>query len=282
MTSLAHLPPLRDVIARFDLGARKALGQHFLLDLNLTARVAAAAGDLAGVTVIEVGPGPGGLTRALVESDAKAVIAVERDSRFVAALADVVEAAAGRLTLVEGDALEVDMTAIAPSPRAIVANLPYNVGTPLLVGWLRQIQEFRSLTLMFQKEVVDRIVATPRTKDYGRLAVMSQWLAVPKLVFDIPPQAFSPPPKVMSSVVHITPRVLPPDAPSFKDMERVVAACFNQRRKMLRAGLRGLVPQPEPLLEAAGIAPTARAEEIEVAGFVRLTHAWRTHQDAQG
>ncbi|MDZ5648491.1 16S rRNA (adenine(1518)-N(6)/adenine(1519)-N(6))-dimethyltransferase RsmA [Nitrospirillum sp. BR 11828] len=282
MTSLAHLPPLRDVIARFDLGARKALGQHFLLDLNLTARVAAAAGDLAGVTVIEVGPGPGGLTRALVESDAKAVIAVERDSRFVAALADVVETAAGRLTIVEGDALAVDMTAIAPAPRAIVANLPYNVGTPMLVGWLRQIREFRSLTLMFQKEVVERIVAVPRTKDYGRLAVMSQWLAEARLVFDIPPQAFSPPPKVMSAVVHITPRVLPDDAPSFKDMERVVAAAFNQRRKMLRAGLKGLVAQPEPLLEAAGIPPTARAEEVDVAGFVRLAHAWRAQQDAQG
>ncbi|MEC4594632.1 MULTISPECIES: 16S rRNA (adenine(1518)-N(6)/adenine(1519)-N(6))-dimethyltransferase RsmA [Nitrospirillum] len=281
MTSLAHLPPLRDVIARFDLGARKALGQHFLLDLNLTARVAAAAGDLAGVTVIEVGPGPGGLTRALVESDAKAVVAVERDSRFVAALADVVAAAAGRLTIVEGDALEVDMTAIAPAPRAIVANLPYNVGTPMLVGWLRQIQEFRSLTLMFQKEVVDRIVAKPRTKDYGRLAVMSQWLADARLVFDIPPQAFSPPPKVMSAVVHITPRILPADAPSFKDMERVVAAAFNQRRKMLRAGLKGLVAQPEPLLEAAGILPTSRAEEVDVAGFVRLAHAWRAHQDTQ-
>ncbi|MEA1652300.1 16S rRNA (adenine(1518)-N(6)/adenine(1519)-N(6))-dimethyltransferase RsmA [Nitrospirillum sp. BR 11164] len=281
MTNLAHLPPLRDVIARFDLGARKALGQHFLLDLNLTARVAAAAGDLAGVTVIEVGPGPGGLTRALVESDAKAVVAVERDSRFVAALADVVEAAAGRLTIVEGDALEVDMTAVAPAPRAIVANLPYNVGTPMLVGWLRQIQEFRSLTLMFQKEVVDRIIAKPRTKDYGRLAVMSQWLADARLVFDIPPQAFSPPPKVMSAVVHLTPRVLPADAPSFKDMERVVAAAFNQRRKMLRAGLKGLVAQPEPLLEAAGILPTSRAEEVDVAGFVRLAHAWRAHQDAQ-
>ncbi|MDE1146362.1 MAG: 16S rRNA (adenine(1518)-N(6)/adenine(1519)-N(6))-dimethyltransferase RsmA [Azospirillaceae bacterium] len=280
MTDLSHLPPLRDVIARFDLGARKALGQHFLLDLNLTARVAAVAGDLSGVTVVEVGPGPGGLTRALVESDAKAVVAVERDSRFVAALADVVEAAAGRLSIVEADALAVDMTTLAPAPRAIVANLPYNVGTPMLIGWLKQIQEFRSLTLMFQKEVVERIVAKPRTKDYGRLAVMSQWVADAKLVFDIPPQAFSPPPKVVSSVVHITPRVMPADAPAFADMERVVAASFNQRRKMLRAGLKGLVPQPEPLLAAAGIDPTWRAEEVDVAGFVRLTHAWRAQKDA--
>ena len=175
MSRVDELPPLREVIAKFDLGARKALGQNFLLDLNLTGRIARSAGDLSGVTVIEIGPGPGGLTRALLNSDAAAVVAVERDSRCIVALADLVEASEGRLRLIEGDALEVDPETVAPAPRAIVANLPYNVATPLLIGWLKRIEQFRSLTLMFQREVADRLSAKPGTKAYGRLSVISQW-----------------------------------------------------------------------------------------------------------
>ncbi|HYE49464.1 MAG TPA: 16S rRNA (adenine(1518)-N(6)/adenine(1519)-N(6))-dimethyltransferase RsmA [Azospirillaceae bacterium] len=275
MTALDALPPLRDVIARFDLGARKALGQHFLLDLNLTARIARAGGEMEGVTAIEIGPGPGGLTRALLGTSAREVVAVERDPRFIEALADVVAASEGRLRLVQADALEVDLEALAPAPRAIVANLPYNVGTPLLIGWLKRIEAYEGLTLMFQKEVVDRIVAGPRTKAYGRLAVMCQWRAHCKALFDIPARAFTPPPKVVSAVVRLTPRAAAPGDPDFADMETVVAACFNQRRKMLRASLRSLTPDAEALISAAGLEPTARAEEIEVAGFVALTKAWR-------
>lgn len=272
--SLDALPPLRDVIARHELAARKSLGQHFLLDLNVTRRIAASAGDLDGVTVIEVGPGPGGLTRALLATPARAVVAVERDARFLAPLADIAAAAPGRFSVVEADALDVDMTTIAPAPRAIIANLPYNVGTPMLIGWLRQIREFQSLTLMFQKEVVDRITAPTRTKDYGRLAVMCQWLADCRQVFVLPASAFTPPPKVDSAIVRLTPRALPPDAPDFAVMERVVAAAFGQRRKMLRAALKSLTPQAEDLLLACDIPPTARAEEVDVAGFVRLAQAW--------
>lgn len=272
---LSHLPPLRDVIAAHDLAARKALGQHFLLDLNLTRRIVREAGDLNGVAVIEVGPGPGGLTRALVESPAREIVAIERDPRFAAALADVVAAAGGRLRLVQADALAVDPVDLVPAPRAVVANLPYNVGTPLLIGWLRRIAEYRSLTLMFQKEVAERIVARPRTENYGRLAVMCQWLADCRILFDVPARAFTPPPKVDSAIAHLTPRARPADDPPFQAMEALVAAAFGQRRKMLRASLRGLLPAPEPLLESVGIAPTARAEEVDVAGFVALAKAWR-------
>ena len=196
MSRVDELPPLREVIARFDLGARKALGQNFLLDLNLTGRIARSAGDLSGVTVIEIGPGPGGLTRALLNSDAAAVVAVERDSRCIVALADLVEASEGRLRLIEGDALEVDPEAIAPAPRAIVANLPYNVATPLLIGWLKRIEQFRSLTLMFQREVADRLSAKPGTKAYGRLSVIAQWRAEVRPLFNLPARAFTPPPKI--------------------------------------------------------------------------------------
>lgn len=284
--TLDSLPPLRDVIARYELAARKSLGQHFLLDLNITRRIAREAGDLTGVTVIEVGPGPGGLTRALVESDARAVVAVERDARFLAALGEIAAVSGGRLSVIEGDALAVDMTAVAPAPRAIIANLPYNVGTPLLIGWLKSLRDYRSLTLMFQKEVVDRITAVPRTKDYGRLSVMCQWVAQCRQLFVLPASAFSPPPKVESAVVHLTPRPPAVDtadgpAPDFATMERVVAAAFNQRRKMLRASLKSLTPQAEDLLIRAGIAPTARAEEVDVAGFERLARLWRVAQTPQ-
>jgi 16S rRNA (adenine1518-N6/adenine1519-N6)-dimethyltransferase len=272
--SIAALPPLREVIKAWQLDADKRLGQHFLLDLNLTAKIVRAAGDLTGITAIEIGPGPGGLTRPLIESVAAQVIAVERDPRCVAALQSVVEASQGRLALIHGDALEIDPVALAPAPRAIVANLPYNVATPLLIGWLRQAREFASMTLMFQREVALRLIASPRSKDYGRLSVMTQWLTEATLVFDLPAAAFTPPPKVVSSVVRLVPRTMGPNEPSFAAMERVVAAAFGQRRKMLRAGLRGFTPDPIALLQAAGIDPTARAEELGVDDFRRLARLW--------
>lgn len=272
MSAIDRLPPLREVIARHDLAARKALGQNFLLDLNLTGRIARSAGDLSGVTVVEVGPGPGGLTRALLATDVRAVVAVERDSRCIAALQDLVEAAEGRLTLVEADALEADPRRLAPAPRAVVANLPYNVATPLLIGWLRHIEAFRSLTLMFQKEVADRLAAPPGTKAYGRLSVMSQWRADVRPLFNLPARAFTPAPKVMSTVVHLTPRPDPEPA-EWAAMETVAAAAFNQRRKMLRQSLKAL-GDAEGLLAAAGLDPTARPEDIPVAGFAALARAW--------
>lgn len=272
----ATLPPLREVIARHDLAARKALGQNFLLDLNLTGRIARAAGDLTGVTVVEIGPGPGGLTRALLATPARRVVAVERDPRCLAALADLAALAGDRLTLIEGDALEVDTLALAEAPRAVVANLPYNVATPLLFGWLKAMPDWRSLTLMFQKEVADRIVARPGTKAYGRLAVMAQWRAVARPCFTLPPRAFTPPPKVESTVVHLTPRPEPDPAP-WAAMETVVAVAFNQRRKMLRAALKPL-GDAEALIEAAGLPPTARAEEIDIAGFAALARAYAARQ----
>ncbi|AWJ87295.1 16S rRNA (adenine(1518)-N(6)/adenine(1519)-N(6))-dimethyltransferase (plasmid) [Azospirillum sp. TSH58] len=267
------LPPLREVIARFGLDARKALGQNFLLDLNLTGRIARSAGDMTGVTVVEIGPGPGGLTRALLATKAKQVIAIERDHRFIEALQDVIQAADWRLSIVEGDALEVDPIAIAPAPRAIVANLPYNVATPLLIGWLGRIEEFVSLTLMFQKEVADRLVAKPGSKAYGRLSVITQWRSDARVLFNLPAKAFTPPPKVESTIVHLTPRANPEPA-EWKALEQVTAAAFGQRRKMLRQSLKSL-GNAEALLAAAGIEPTARAEEVDVAGFAALARAFR-------
>ncbi|WP_158044547.1 16S rRNA (adenine(1518)-N(6)/adenine(1519)-N(6))-dimethyltransferase RsmA [Skermanella pratensis] len=278
MSRIDDLPPLRDVIARFDLGARKALGQNFLLDLNLTGRIARAAGDLAGVTVVEVGPGPGGLTRALLNLDAAGVVAIERDARCITALADLVEAAEGRLRLVEGDALEADVEALAPAPRAIVANLPYNVATPLLIGWLRRIEQFRSLTLMFQREVADRLAAKPGGKTYGRLSVIAQWRADVRPLFNLPARAFTPPPKIESTVVQLVPRQEPEPA-DFEAMETVTAAAFGQRRKMLRASLKPL-GDAEALIEEAGLVPTQRAEEIPVAGFAALARAYRKRRPA--
>ncbi|MBM3571924.1 MAG: 16S rRNA (adenine(1518)-N(6)/adenine(1519)-N(6))-dimethyltransferase RsmA, partial [Alphaproteobacteria bacterium] len=227
---LALLPPLRDVIARHNLIARKGLGQHFILDLNLTGRIARAAGDLTTGTVIEVGPGPGGLTRALLSAGAAKVVAIERDPRAVAALADLVEAAAGSLEVLHADARALDLGAIGVAPRRIVANLPYNVGTSLLIDWLRNMACFESLTLMFQKEVADRLTASPGGADYGRLSVFAQLCAVPRRLFDIPPSAFTPPPRVVSTVVSLTPpRRAPRDLAS---LEAVSAAAFGQRRKM--------------------------------------------------
>jgi 16S rRNA (adenine1518-N6/adenine1519-N6)-dimethyltransferase len=268
------LPPLREVIKAWQLDADKRLGQHFLLDLNLTAKIARVAGDLTGITAIEIGPGPGGLTRALLDSAAERVVAVERDPRCVAALQSLVEKADGRLTLIHADALQIDPAELTPAPRAIIANLPYNVATPLLIGWLKQAASFTSMTLMFQREVALRLAASPRSKDYGRLSVMAQWLTEVELVFDVPAAAFTPPPNVVSSIVKLTPRMMGPNEPSFAAMERVVAAAFAQRRKMLRAGLRAFTPDPIALLEAADIDQTSRAEELDVGAFRRLAVLW--------
>ncbi|HLG87673.1 MAG TPA: 16S rRNA (adenine(1518)-N(6)/adenine(1519)-N(6))-dimethyltransferase RsmA [Alphaproteobacteria bacterium] len=271
---LPRLPPLREIIAAHELAADKRLGQHFLLDLNLTAKIARAAGDLGGVSVIEIGPGPGGLTRALLDTNAAKVVAVERDLRCIAALQSLLASFEDRLQLVEADALAVDVSTLAPAPRAIVANLPYNIATPLLLGWLARIRDFVSLTLMFQREVAERLVATPRSKAYGRLSVMTQWLTEAGLLFELPARAFTPPPKVDSSVVRLIPRNLGAGEPSFAAMERVVAAAFGQRRKMLRAALKTLLSDPTALLEQAGIDPTARAEELDVDSFKRLARLW--------
>jgi 16S rRNA (adenine1518-N6/adenine1519-N6)-dimethyltransferase len=277
----ATLPPLREVIARHGIAARKSLGQHFILDLNVTRRIARAAGTHGGgslddATIIEIGPGPGGLTRSLLEAGAKRVVAIERDRRAIAALAELAAAYPGRFDLIEGDALDLDPAAITDMPRQIVANLPYNIATALLLRWLDRIADFRSLTLMFQREVAERLVAMPRSPAYGRLSVIVQWLAEPKILFDLPPSAFVPPPKVTSSVVSLVPRATPLAPASKAALERVTAAAFGQRRKMLRASLRTLGVMPEPLLDAAGITPTARAEELSVVQFCALARALET------
>lgn len=271
-----HLPPLREVIARHGLMAKKSLGQNFLLDLNLTAKIARAAGSLAEKNVIEVGPGPGGLTRALLDTEAMHIHAIEKDDRCIAALQDVISASEGRLTLHAEDAMRTDFESLCPAPRVLIANLPYNIATPLLIGWLKNLHLFDSLTLMFQREVADRITAETRTKDYGRLSVISQWLCTVEKAFDLPPSAFTPAPKVTSSVVHFIPRKDRTDTVTFSLMEKITAAAFGQRRKMLRQSLKSLGVDPEKLLAAAGIVGTARAEEINVAGFIRLAEAYLT------
>jgi 16S rRNA (adenine1518-N6/adenine1519-N6)-dimethyltransferase len=267
------LPPLRDVIARHGLAARRALGQHFLLDLNLTGRIARAAGDLASGTTIEIGPGPGGLTRALLAHGAAHVIAVERDERCLPALASIAAAYPGRLEIVAGDALRIDVGRLGTAPRRIVANLPYNVATPLLLAWLATADRFERMVLMFQREVADRLIAAPRSKDYGRLSVATQWRCQARRLFDIPPRAFTPPPKVTSSLVELVPRPAPLALADPMLLERVVAAAFGQRRKMLRQSLRGLSADPAGLLAEAGIAETKRAEELSVAEFAALARA---------
>lgn len=273
MSQIDPLPPLRDVIARFELRAKKALGQNFLLDLNLTARIARAAGDLAGSDIIEVGPGPGGLTRGLLAEGARKVLAIEKDARCLPALAEIGAAYPGRLQVIEGDALRIDPLEHLTPPIKIVANLPYNVGTELLVRWLTPDAWppfWSSLTLMFQKEVAERIVAKPGSKAYGRLAILAQWRCDARIVLTLPPSAFTPPPKIDSAVVHLTALPEPRFAANAKTLERVVAAGFNQRRKMLRSSLRGLDPGIEARLERLGITPTARAEEITLEQFCTL------------
>ena len=270
------LPPLREVIRTHDLRAKKAFGQNFLLDLNLTARIARAAGDLHDADILEIGPGPGGLTRGLLAEGARHVLAVEKDPRCLPALAEIARSYPGRLQVIAGDALEVDPLAHLTPPVKVVSNLPYNVGTELLIRWMtpRDWPPFwDSLTLMFQREVAERITARPGSKAYGRLALMVQWRAEARIVLHLPPEAFTPPPKVSSAVVHITRLEAPRFPADPKVLERLVAAGFNQRRKMLRAALRGQHPQIEPLLESAGIPPTARAEEIELERWCQLARA---------
>lgn len=268
------LPPLKEVIARFGLRAKKSLGQNFLLDPGITAKIAAAAGPLKGKTVVEIGPGPGGLTRALLAAGAGRVVALEKDGRCLAALAELAASSTGRLEVIEGDALDIAIASLAPLPVKLVANLPYNVATVLLLKWLKTPEAFEDLTLMFQKEVAQRLCARPRSRDYGRLSVAVQWRFGVERLLDLPPGAFVPPPKVTSSLVHLIPRKAPLAPAEPEALERVVAAAFGQRRKMLRSALKGLVARPEALLAAAGIAPCARAEELEVAQFCALARAY--------
>jgi 16S rRNA (adenine1518-N6/adenine1519-N6)-dimethyltransferase len=279
------LPPLREVIARHGLRARKALGQHFLLDLNLTGRIARApggflegpAGELSQGSVIEVGPGPGGLTRALLAAGAAHVVAIEKDRRCLAALAELEAAYPGRLELIEADALKIDAARLGRPPRRIVANLPYNISTPLLLSWLSALAAqpgaFAGFVLMFQKEVAARLTARPRRKAYGRLSVITQWLCEARLLFEVPARAFTPPPKVTSAVVGLRPRPEPLAPASLPSLERVTAAGFGQRRKMLRQSLKSLDVDVAELLAAAKVAETARAEELEVADFCALARA---------
>jgi 16S rRNA (adenine1518-N6/adenine1519-N6)-dimethyltransferase len=272
-TAAVALPPLREVIARCGIVADKRLGQNFLLDLNLTARIARAAGRLDHVTIIEIGAGPGGLTRALLNGGARRVIAIERDRRCLAALAELAVAYPGRLEIVAADALGLDPVALTEPPRKIVANLPYNIATPLLIGWIERIREIESLTLMFQREVAERLIAGPGSKSYGRLSVLLQWVAEARIQFDVPARAFVPPPKVTSSVVSIQPRPKPLAPAERPLLERVTAAAFGQRRKMLRTSLKPLGKPVEPLLKRAGVAPTARAEELSVTEFCALARS---------
>lgn len=276
MATIDGLPPLRDVIATHGLVAKRQLGQNFLLDLNLTARIARAAGDLRGSDVLEVGPGPGGLTRGLLAEGARRVLAVEKDGRCLPALAEIAAAYPGRLDVVQGDALEVDAAARLQAPVKVVANLPYNVGTELLIRWLTPPQWppfWQSLTLMFQKEVAERIVARPGTEAYGRLALLAQWRCEARIVLTLPPEAFTPAPKVHSAVVHLVALPEPRFPADARVLERVVAMAFNQRRKMLRSALKGLAPGIEGLLLASGIEPTRRAEEIGLEQFCALARA---------
>ncbi len=281
--ALPSLPPLRDVIARHRLGARRALGQHFLLDTNLIRRIVREAGPLDGATIIEIGPGPGGLTRALLESGAAHIIAIERDRRCIAALEELRALFPDRLTLIEGDALKTDIAGLASKasgPCRIVANLPYNIATALLIGWLRDAGAFASMTLMFQKEVAERLAAAPGNSSYGRLSIIAQWLCDVRCLFDVPPRAFVPSPKVTSTVVRLVPRPAPLAQAEMAVLERVTAAAFGQRRKMLRSALRTISDDPLTLLGEAGITPTARAETLSVEQFCALARLVAAGEEA--
>lgn len=276
MSQIDALPPLRDVIATHDLKARKSLGQNFLLDLNLTAKIARQVGDLANSDILEIGPGPGGLTRGLLAEGARRVVAVEKDHRCIPALEEIAVHHPGRLKVLEGDALDTDPTLHLTAPIRIAANLPYNIGTELLVRWLTPAiwpPFWKSLTLMFQREVAERIVAQPGSKTYGRLAVLAQWRCDANIVLSLPPEAFTPPPKVSSAVVHLAALEEPKFPANAKTLERVVAAAFNQRRKMLRSSLKQFGGDIEDRLNTAGIAPTDRAENVPIEGFCALSRA---------
>ena len=273
MSAIDDLPPLSQVIATHGLSARKSLGQNFLLDLNLTAKIARQAGELSGCDVLEIGPGPGGLTRGLLAEGARRVLAVEKDARCMAPLAEIADAYPGRLEITNADALNLDLRGQLNPPIRVVSNLPYNVGTELLVRWLTPAQWppfWDSLTLMFQKEVAQRIIAQPGAKAYGRLAILAQWRADVRIVMELPPEAFTPPPKVHSAVVHIQALGEPRFPAEPKILSQVVAKAFNQRRKMLRAALKGLAPDIEDLILAAGLKPTERAEQVPIEGFCAL------------
>lgn len=277
MSDADGLPPLREVLSAHGLNAKKSLGQNFLLDLNLTGRIARTAGPLADVTVLEIGPGPGGLTRALFSEGAHHVIAIERDERCLAALQEIAEAYPGRLTIVEGDALQLDHRSLVSGPVRVVANLPYNIATPLLTGWLETEPWppwFKSLTLMFQKEVAERIVAQPGSKAYGRLSILAQWRCTAQKVFDVDRMAFTPPPKVTSSIVHLEPRKEPLAEADINDLQKVVKAAFGQRRKMVRASLKSLPVDPLALCEEAQVDSSARAEKLTIEEFAALARAY--------
>ena len=268
---LDSLPPLRDIIREHGLRAEKSLGQNFILDQNLTDKIVRAAGDLSGVHVFEIGPGPGGLTRSILRACPKHLTAIEYDSRAIEALGSLKEVVQNQLTLVQNDALKVHLPDLAPQHnRAIIANLPYNIATPLLLKWLREIRAdngiYENMTLMFQREVAERIVATPRSKSYGRLSVISQWLCDVEIVFDLPPTAFVPPPKVTSSVVRFRPKTTNKDWPEFERVERVTASAFGQRRKMIRQSLKEYIDSIREL----GIDETVRAEDLSVEEYVDL------------
>ncbi len=267
------LPPLREVIRAHNLRAEKSLGQNFLLDQNITDKIIRLSGNFEGLNVIEIGPGPGGLTRSILASPAAHLTAVEFDPRAVAAIEELGTHYPDRLRVVQQDALKTDVTALCPAPRAVISNLPYNISTVLLAGWLEQIRRdrgsFNFMTLMFQKEVADRLLAAPHSKTYGRLSVMAQWLCRIKKLFELPPSAFTPPPKIKSSVLHFTPLTLPDDAPSFDVMEKLLSAAFNQRRKMIRSSLADYAAA----IEVTGLDPTLRAEDVRVEEYVRLAKA---------
>ena len=272
-----NLPPLREVIDQYDIRAHKSMGQHFLLDVNLTRRIVSAAGDLTKEHVIEVGAGPGGLTRALIESNAESIIAIERDKRCIMALQELSELSSGRLKIIQADALTTDLVKIQPKPSRIVSNLPYNIGTELLIKWLKQADQYTGFTLMFQREVAERIIAKPGSKSYGRLSVISQWLTKAKLAFHIPSTAFVPKPKVMSSVVNMDVRQEPIHPANQQYLEMITRLAFGQRRKMLRRSLESV--GGSELLAKAGIKETSRAEDLKVSDYCRLANLVESDSD---
>ena len=288
MSTIDNLPPLREVITAHQLTARKSLGQNFLLDLNLTAKIARQAGDLSACDILEIGPGPGGLTRGLLSEGARKILAIEKDNRCLPALEEIEKAFPGRLQVINEDALRLDPTQYLTAPIRIISNLPYNVGTELLIRWLTPPNWppfWKSLTLMFQKEVAQRIVAQPGSKAYGRLAILAQWRSEVKIVLNLPPDAFTPPPKVSSAVIHLEALPAPRYEANQKVLASLVAAAFNQRRKMLRSALKGLSPEIEDHLKAAGLSPTERAEQVSLEGFCALARqleaAYGSHSTPQ-